>query len=352
MIDMSPLSRYLGCHSSLSSYNCPGHVFLLHQSLFSSYIPRMPRTAQSPYGRRLVVDIVDDVASKDPSRPWLYQPCTSSPKDGWEPITFGQLANAVNYVARIINVNITSKSSTPFPTVSYIGASDARYGIVLLACIKAGAQAFFISPRNSLEGQLSLLNSTDCNHLWHSESFTTQAELYAKHRPMKTTLVPSLNEWLQSKAAPFPYERSFDEAEWDPLVVLHSSGSTGIPKPIVIRQGSIAVFEVYRGLPDFFLMECAKRAKRILVSFPLFHAAGTMIVLIGISIFFGVPCALTPSDRPIEAGLVRECLAHAEVDAALLPPSILEDLALDEDGMAKLKKLNLVMFGGGMPAYL
>jgi acyl-CoA synthetase (AMP-forming)/AMP-acid ligase II len=168
---------------------------------------------------------------------------------------------------------------------------------------------------------------------------------------METALVPSLNEWLQSKAEPFPYERSsFDEAEWDPLVVLHSSGSTGIPKPIVIRQGSIAVFEVYRDLPNFFFAEFAKRAKRILVSFPLFHAAGTMIVLVSMSIFFGISCALIPSDRPIEAGLVRDCLAHAEVDAAMLPPSILEDLALDEDGIAKLRKLNLVIFGGGMSA--
>jgi acyl-CoA synthetase (AMP-forming)/AMP-acid ligase II len=308
----------------------------------------MTGTAQSPNGRRLIIDIVDDIAERDPGRPYLYQPRTSLPKDGWASVTFGQLANAVNHVARIIRATVTSKASAPFPTVSYIGPSDARYGIILLACVKAGAQAFFLSPRNSLEGQLSLLDETDCSHFWHADSFTSQVELWAKHRPMETTLVPPLDEWLQSKAEPFPYERSFEEAEWDPLVVLHSSGSTGIPKPIVIRQGSFAVFDLYRDLPDFFLLEVAKRATRVLTAFPLFHAAGTFMVLIGMSVLYGVPCALLPPDHPLEAGMVRDCLAHAEVDAAMAPPSIIEDLTQDEDGMAQLKKLQLLMFGGGM----
>jgi acyl-coenzyme A synthetase/AMP-(fatty) acid ligase len=164
---------------------------------------------------------------------------------------------------------------------------------------------------------------------------------------METTLVPSLGEWAQSRAEPFPYEKSFEEAEWDPMVVLHSSGTTGIPKPIVIRHGGMAVFDAYRDFPDFFLLHVVKRARRMLVSFPLFHAAGTLMVLVGMSIMYGVPGALLPPDRPIEAGLVRDCIAHAGVDAVMAPPSIIEDLTRDEDGIAELKKLNLVFFGGG-----
>lgn len=39
--------------------------------------------------------------------------------------------------------------------------------------------------------------------------------------------VPSLKEMLDSKAEPYPFSKSFEEARNDPIAVLHSSGSTG-----------------------------------------------------------------------------------------------------------------------------
>ena len=39
--------------------------------------------------------------------------------------------------------------------------------------------------------------------------------------------VPSLQVMLDSKPEPYPYVKSFEEARQDPIVVLHSSGSTG-----------------------------------------------------------------------------------------------------------------------------
>lgn len=39
--------------------------------------------------------------------------------------------------------------------------------------------------------------------------------------------VPSLKDMLDSKAEPYLYTKSFEEARNDPIAVLHSSGSTG-----------------------------------------------------------------------------------------------------------------------------
>lgn len=39
--------------------------------------------------------------------------------------------------------------------------------------------------------------------------------------------VPSFDEMLSSSAGHFPYDKKFSEAKDDPVVVLHSSGSTG-----------------------------------------------------------------------------------------------------------------------------
>ena len=32
---------------------------------------------------------------------------------------------------------------------------------------------------------------------------------------------------------PFPYEKTFKEAAHDPIMIVHTSGTTGMPKPIV-----------------------------------------------------------------------------------------------------------------------
>lgn len=71
---------------------------------------------------------------------------------------------------------------------------------------------------------------------------------------MKAIMVSSLDQWFPSEEIPpFPYDRgsAFEEARWDPLVVLHTSGSTGIPKPIVCRQGMIAISDAYHDLPEW-----------------------------------------------------------------------------------------------------
>lgn len=45
--------------------------------------------------------------------------------------------------------------------------------------------------------------------------------------------IPTLEELLNTSYPHYPYEKSFDEAQKEPLVVLHTSGTTGLPKPII-----------------------------------------------------------------------------------------------------------------------
>jgi acyl-CoA synthetase (AMP-forming)/AMP-acid ligase II len=95
---------------------------------------------KTKYGRRLLVNIVDERAKLEPSQPWIYVPKSSHPKLGWKAITFKEAANAVNKIAhRILDVSGTPSHGN-FPTVAYIGPNDARYPIFMLAAVKAGYQ--------------------------------------------------------------------------------------------------------------------------------------------------------------------------------------------------------------------
>ncbi|KND91935.1 Carboxylic acid reductase [Tolypocladium ophioglossoides CBS 100239] len=304
------------------------------------------------YGRRLAPNIVDEVAAADPTRPFVFAPRSSTPEDGWAPVTYTQVANAVNHVARIVAATVKRGARDPFPTVAYVGPNDIRYGIVMLACIKAGCQALFISPRNSVEGQLSLLEATRCGHFWHAESLRSIVQPWTSARPMQVEVVPSPEAWLDAAPEPFPYDRPFEQARWEPFVVLHTSGSTGIPKPIVVRQGSMAITDALRRLPDrqgadFIWEAWIRRAEKMFMPMPLFHASGIAAFLSVLVIFYGMPIALGMPGQPLSPELARRCLAHADADCAVFPPSVLEELAADEEGLDALKKLKFVVFGGG-----
>jgi acyl-coenzyme A synthetase/AMP-(fatty) acid ligase len=56
---------------------------------------------------------------------------------------------------------------------------------------------------------------------------------------MQTLQVGPLKQWFSVEQVPhFPYEKTFEEAEWEPFCVLHTSGSTGLPKPVIVRTVS------------------------------------------------------------------------------------------------------------------
>ncbi|KJZ74077.1 hypothetical protein HIM_06526 [Hirsutella minnesotensis 3608] len=304
------------------------------------------------YGRRLLVDVIDSTARAEPSRPLLHVPVSQDVSDGWYPVTYREIANAINFVAHDIIRKFGPAPKGTFPTIAYLGPNDPRYLVLLLACIKAGYQAFFVSPRNSLDGQLSLLEATHCNILYYAETVQPMVQPWLDQRQMKAFQVPAMEAWLHAETTPFPYSRPFEQAQWEPLVVLHTSGSTGIPKPIVLRQGSLAVVDRWRnfspinGAGFFASHGIAEKGMKHFLPVPLFHAAA-VYTLLSMAIYYGVELVLTFPSRPLTPDLVVECLAKSEVDHAFLPPSILEELSNSEEAIAIMKKLDFVSFGGG-----
>ncbi|KAF6838948.1 nonribosomal peptide synthetase [Colletotrichum plurivorum] len=307
--------------------------------------------AATQYGRRLIPQVLDEIAESDPHAEILSVPRSSDPKDGWKAITYKQVANAVNRIAQKILDKRGKPAPGTFPTLTYIGPSDARYLIIVIACIKAGYQALLISPRNSYEGQMNLFEKTDCNIICFDSSFRDVVQPLLEERQMDAIMVSSADAWLDDTEVPkVPYTKTFDEAKNDPVVVLHTSGSTGLPKPIVARAGMVAVADAFHDLPDFMGSEnCVKsimRGKRLFLPMPLFHAAGCYMMTFS-AIYWKHPVALGYTNRPMTPQTVLDALHYANVDNAILPPAILEEMANMPEAVEALKKLERVNFGGG-----
>lgn len=103
----------------------------------------MANTPHAASTARLLVNIVDQKAKQEASRPWLLIPRSSTdPKEGWKELTFKQAANAVNYVAHRLVKTHGKPPPGKFPTVAYIGPNDVRYLLFMFGAVKAGYQVY------------------------------------------------------------------------------------------------------------------------------------------------------------------------------------------------------------------
>ncbi|KAH7635497.1 hypothetical protein B0T09DRAFT_405537 [Sordaria sp. MPI-SDFR-AT-0083] len=312
----------------------------------------MSQQQNPPYGRRLILDIIKERAHNEPDREWMSVPRSSDPKDGWKIVTYLDAYNGINRIAHKLTRVCGAPAPNSFPTVAYIGPNDVRYHVFALGAVKAGFQALFISARNSAEGQLYLFEQTNCNILVFDQSYKAMVQPWLHEREMTAILALPADEWFPANQEDFPYNKTFEEAEWDPLLLLHTSGSTGFPKPIVARQGMLAIADKYHNLPPredgklMWVAEMSKRAKRIMHPMPLYHAAGMYISMLMMH-YYDTPGALGVGDRPLSSDLVLEYIKYADIEGMTLPPAILEELSQDEEAIEALKTLNFVSFGGG-----
>lgn len=68
---------------------------------------------------------------------------------------------------------------------------------------------------------------------------------------MQLLELPLLDDLLNGKPTEtFPYTKTFEEAKDEPFCYLHTSGTTGVPKPIPWSHGLIGTMDAVRLLPQ------------------------------------------------------------------------------------------------------
>jgi acyl-coenzyme A synthetase/AMP-(fatty) acid ligase len=109
-----------------------------------------------------------------------------------------------------------------------------------------------LSPKNNTTGALAVLESTQCS-IWVTAEEAPLVPLVKEvlqERPMKVLHLPPVDELLDvERVEPFPYTKTFEEAINEPFCFLHTSGSTGVPKPIPWSHGLIGTMDAVRLLP-------------------------------------------------------------------------------------------------------
>ncbi|MCJ1313636.1 hypothetical protein MMC25_007315 [Agyrium rufum] len=308
--------------------------------------PNLPSELPKDCGQRLLPTYIDELARSDPDRLYVSVPRSTDIKDGFRDVSFQTFANAINRCAWWIEK--TLGRSDNFETLAYLGPQDLRYCILVVAAIKTGHKMFFTSPRISLEAHLALLESLECKTFLQTDQSPTVVENIVAKREMHVVTVSSLDDFLAEDLVPiYAFSKNFDQAKYEPFVVLHTSGSTGIPKPITLTHGAIATTDAYRRIPfeggeptvtDYW------RGKKTLMCFPFSHGAGLLVVL-AINIFCEIPMVLSPT-TPMNAGLANDLHMQTGVKGSALPPAVMADLAKNPEYLENLSRLDYITTGG------
>ncbi|KAM5355170.1 hypothetical protein ACJ41O_001816 [Fusarium nematophilum] len=222
-------------------------------------------------------------------------------------------------------------------TVALIGPSNFDYLVTLLALTKLGHTTLFISPRISQEAIDNLINLTGASFFLAHSRYLETAKASKQALGMKGVL-----EMAGRSAYDFPIEvhantrvdASLDlSRETDNLIyIIHSSGSTGLPKPIYQTQKAAVANYVHS-------MEM-----KAFITLPLYHNHG--ICNLFRAIYCGKPIHFYNADLPLTHDYLTSIMRAHQFEVFYGVPYALKLLSESEAGMDVLRRLKIVMYGG------
>lgn len=104
----------------------------------------------------------------------------------------------------------------------------------------------------------------------------TTETIISQHKVDHEVLEP-LEYWLEEIAVEhFEFQKSFDDLAERPLLVLHTSGTTGLPKPVNITHGLVGIVDKLQDLSpvddkDVWIKRL--KDKRVFCCLPPFHVS-------------------------------------------------------------------------------
>ena len=189
-----------------------------------------------------------------------------------------------------------------------------------------------LSTRLAGPALIRLLELAECNTLLTTSHFHPVLEEVKNERG--TILFELLrHEEYYGVDAPV-FHRSYDpyKETTKNIVIIHSSGSTGLPKPIYLTNRScIAAFST-------------NLDRKALMTQPLFHSFGFYETFR--SIYSGKPMYYFNYAFPLTKQNIIATLEVVRPDLLFCVPYVLKLLGESEEGIKSLAKVNLVMYGG------
>ncbi|KAI0081390.1 acetyl-CoA synthetase-like protein [Panus rudis PR-1116 ss-1] len=304
----------------------------------------------------VVPGFVDFHAEHNPSRPWVVFPSIDDPNTLTE-ISYLELAKASHRVAHALRPNRSGDDGEVVAVL--IHCDTVLYIATLIGMVRAGLVPFPISPRNPVDAIVNMMEKTS-SHRILTNTFVAplaqavkakfdekQYDVKIDKLPSIFTIFPQINGNKPDASDITPYPPSAKKPEPNDVVwYLHSSGSTGIPKPIPQTQKIVLQWTNSNAIKD--TLGTGWRWGSMML--PSFHTMGIYMQLLvsvaGANVALFTPQEPAPPVMPspqstLEVAIATKCKAICTV------PAFLEAWAQSEQAMEFMKTVKVVAFAGG-----
>jgi acyl-CoA synthetase (AMP-forming)/AMP-acid ligase II len=304
------------------------------KSLLSTTIPAV---SDDEVRDPLTIDeLIRQRAKAEPNKPIVSYP--SSGID-YVDYTYRQLDVFAARLAQRYKAMIPQRSSSSDAeiVVGLLGPSNFEYFVSILALTKLGHTVLFLSTRISKDAYASLLQATGARHILIDESFRQTVEQVKEGFPSlqvhtiteKTFDYPLKDDELHTRFDKhLEPEIESKKVSW----IIHSSGSTGIPKPI---------YQTHHAALNNYTSNLNLRG---FITLPLYHAHGISSVFR--SIHSKKQIYIYNAALPLTQQNLLNIIHENDFQVIYGVPYALKILGETEEGIAALAKLKVVMFGG------
>lgn len=285
----------------------------------------------APQEPRTLDELLRLRANTSPHVPIVAYPATAEP-DSYVAHTAQQLdeytTRAAHYYRRLFG---NRERNSPERVVALLALSDLDYLVAQFALGRLGFTVLCLSTRLSPEAIGSLLEKTNCRDIVYSAAYQSKVDSLAQLRPLNSAL--QCADYRDGPLNELDIGLDLDFETNTSCNILHSSGSTGFPKPI-------------RNIHKSYIVNAANNFDmRGFITLPLYHNHGLSsfyrALHAGKVIYFYDP------NLPLSARHLTAVFKHLgeELEIFYGVPYALKILATDE-GLPLLKRFKIVMFGG------
>ncbi|KAI0055302.1 acetyl-CoA synthetase-like protein [Artomyces pyxidatus] len=235
--------------------------------------------------------------------------------------------------------------------VAILLGSDIGIFIYMAALLRIGAPVLLLSARLTPVAIAHLLKATSPSTILVNAqvsrsvketlpllSDTASAPRFLDALSYEELLRPDHPDLLRLPVPPVYSAYQYGDLD---AIIMHSSGTTGLPKPIYHAQAYLLIYAACHRLPeqrDPFSFNVS--------TLPLYHGFGLLAPSLALSI--GMPFVLPPASIIPTARSTLANLESTNARSMLSVPSILEDIVRlpGSAGLQALKKLDFIAIGG------
>ncbi|OKL61788.1 hypothetical protein UA08_02211 [Talaromyces atroroseus] len=286
---------------------------------------------QPPY---IIDDVLRDLVRNAPDEPLVGYPKSAHGVTDYVYYTPCDLDRFANGAVKEYKRAGLAEFSHPTENrvVSILGPSNLDYIVSLFALSRMGYTVLLLSTRLSTEAYANLVTLTKCTNIAYAPPNKKAVEQIVEHLQIGTFAIPEFANYSKEPSGPLIQSRGTLQSSHKCAFIIHSSGSTGLPKPIFQTHG--ACISNYS----------TSKAYRALLTLPLFHNHGLSTFFR--SLFKKKGISIYNANLPLTGKNVLETMKVTVPESFHGVPYVLKLLSETEGGIDELAKCEQVLFGG------